>query len=210
MKEMKFSDVPSCLRLVTLGIACVVMSACSAESTSVTSPLSKNVAQQNEPVIQMESQNLSRKDTDELADNADHLTVPVQEFIRAVLSLNKNAAGGGNLTFYMPAIWVFSPQGDLVRIVQDGQALSAFQSEFSVIDPQAPNMTCQSIEQAVVNIVKDAWDMGCADGKWVALLLVGPTRCGKECMESKNVLAQVEQEHQAELQARTLLVDMGS
>jgi len=207
MGKMKFFDVSSCLRLVTLGIACVMILACSAESAFVTTSPAENVARENEPAVQIESQNVSRTDA---VVSVDHLTVPVQTFIRALLSLNKNAAGGGNLTFHMPAIWVFSPQGDLVRIVQDGQALAAFQSEFSAIDPHTPNISCQSIEQAVVNIAKDAWDMGCADGKWVALLLVGPTRCGRECMESKNVLAQVEQAHQDTLQVRTLLVDMGS
>jgi len=207
---MKFSDITACLRIVVLGMICVVMSACSAESVSVTTPSAENVTQQNEPAVEMESQNVSQSDTVELVDDTDHFAVPAQAFFRTLLSLNKNVSGGGNLNFHMPAIWIFSSQGDLVRIVQDEQVLATFQSEFSAVDPHAPSMGCQSIEQAVANITKKTWSMGCADGKWVALLLNTTTECERVCMAYKNVLAQVEQEHQTELQVRTLLVDMGS
>jgi len=206
MGKMKFSGISSCLRFAALVVVCVVISACSAESVSVATPSVKEAAQQNESEVQ----SVSKIDVAERVDNAGHLTVSAQAFFRALMSLNKNAAGGGNLNFHMPAIWIFSPQGDLTRIVQDEQDLAIFQSEFSSIDPQAPNISCQSIEQAAVNINKETWDMGCAGDQWVALLLDTPTECERVCMAYKSALAQVEHEHQDTLQVRTLLVDMGS
>jgi len=192
-----------------LGIVCVVMAACSSDTptapVAVSSP--EPVEQQDEPAVAMERQTASQTDTAESADHAGHVTVTAQAFLRELLSLNKNVAGSGN--FNLPAIWIFSPQGELVNIVQDEQALSALQLEFSAIDPQAPNIACQSMEQAVTNAANAAWNMGCADGTWIALSLI-PTRCGEHCTTSENVLAQMEQEHQDILQVKTLLVDFGT
>jgi len=208
MKKMRFIDIPSCFRLVMLGVICMMISACSKESDSNAMSAAKNTVQQDVPAVEIENQDSPETNTTEPADNAGNLIVPAKAFFRALLSLNKNITGGGNLNFHMPAIWIFSPQGDLVRIVQDEQALAAFKEEFSGIDSQAPSMSCHSIEQAVLNIAQETWDMGCADGKWIALLLASPTQCEGACTEYKSVLAQMEQEHQAALQVRTLLVDL--
>jgi len=206
MKQMKFSGISVCWQCVVLGMICAVMSACSAESPPVTAPSAQSTVQQGEPVVEMESQNAVQVDTIVSADNTGHLTVSVQAFLRELLSLNKNVAGGGN--FNLPAIWIFSPQGELVNIVQDEQALEAFQLEFPAIDPQVPNIACQSMEQSVTNAANAVWNMGCADGKWIALSL-SPTRCGEHCTKSKNVLAHMEQVHQGALQVRMLLVEFG-
>jgi len=208
MMNINLVSVSCCVRALILGIACAAISACTADTPSTPVASSPEPAeQQGEPAAQMDSQHISRTDTVESADDAGRLTMPAREFLRELLSLNKNLAGGGN--FNLPAIWIFSPQGELVNIVQGEQALAAFQLEFSAIDPQAPNMTCQSMEQTVINAANAAWSMGCADGKWIALSLI-PTRCGEHCTNAENVLAQVEQEHHAELQVRTVLVDFGT
>jgi len=203
---MKFPDMSFYFRCVSLGIICVVVSACSAESVPATTSPTENIAQHSAPAVDTKRQEASQVDATEATDMA----VPAQAFLRAILSLNQNMTGGGNLNFHMPAIWMFSPQGDLARIVQDESELAAFQADFSAIDPQAPNITCQSIEQAVSNITDGTWNMGCADGKWIALLLNTPRECTRVCMAYKNALAQVEQDHQAALQVSTLLVDFGA
>jgi len=205
MKKIKF-DILACWQFVALGVACVVMPGCSADTASAAASSIENVGHQDESAVE----NASQVDAIKISDNTDHLSVSGQGFFRTLLSLNKDSMGTGRINLQMPAIWVFSPQGDLAGIVQDEQALEAFQSEFSGIDPQAPNITCQSVEEAVVNTAEETWNMGCADGKWTALLLVGPNTCGASCTQYKSVLTQTAQKHQDALQAKTLLVDLRS
>jgi len=210
MIKTKFVDIPPCWKMFVLGGICVVMSACSVNGTPVTTSTAEHVEQQGELAVEIEDNNASQTDSIGSANHAGHLSVSAGGFLRALLSLNKDSMGGGRFNLQMPAIWVFSPEGNLVRTVQDEQSLEIFKSEFSAIDPQVPNIICQYVEQAVANAANETWNMGCADGKWIALLLVGPTRCGASCMEYKNVLEQTEQTHQDTLQVKTLLVDLRS
>jgi len=205
MRKIKFFDILFCWQFVALGIACAVMPGCSADTASATTSSIENVGHHDGSAVE----NASQMDAIQIAENAD-LSVSGQGFFHALLSLNEDLMGAGRINLQMPAIWVFSPQGDLAGIVQDEQALEAFQSEFSGIDPQAPNITCQSVEEAVVNTAEETWNMGCADGKWTALLLVGPNTCGTSCTQYKSVLTQTAQKHQDALQAKTLLVDLRS
>jgi len=210
MRRIKFIDISPCLRLGFLAFVYAGAVACSADTVPVITSSIEAVEQQNEPVVKIESHHESQKDAIKFGGDVDNITVPGQGFFRALLSLNKGAMGEGTLNLHMPAIWVFSPQGDLARIVQDDQGLEAFQSEFSLIDSQAPNITCQTLEQAVVNVAEEAWNMGCANGKWITLLLVGPAQCGASCAKYKNAQEQAGQAHHDTLQVKTLLVDLRS
>jgi len=140
------------------------------------------------------------------ADNAGQLSVPTRDFLRALLTANQGAMGNGSFNFNMPAIWVFSPQGRLVQIVHGHDALDAFQTEYSAIAPDAPNMMCQHVQEAVTNTSKETWSMGCADNKWVALLLHS-ARCKSSCDEYKSVLEQTGKKNQDTLHVKILALD---
>jgi len=194
MKKIKITDILSCSQRILLGTFCVVISACSSGDASATSS-------------QTGSTNTSQADALVLADNADPSSIPGREFFSALLTTNKGAMGSGHFNLNMPAIWVFSSQGRLVRIVHEQDALDAFQAEYSAIDPDAPNMTCQHVEEAVNTVIKQTWRMGCTDEQWIALLLRGP-RCKTSCEKYQSVLEHVGQKHHDTLRVKTLLVDL--
>jgi len=197
--KTKFANIPSILRILVFGAAFAVMSACSTD---------KEVEVTEEPV-KTTDEVLSQTDANGTASNASRLSMRGQGFFRELLSLNKSLSDDGMFHGKIPAVWVFSPQGKLTRMVLDDGTLETFSREFSTIDMYVQDITCQQIDTAVVMTTGEEWSMSCAEGKWTALLLLSSTECADSCPRYEKVVAQAEKEHADVLQTRTLVLSFG-
>jgi len=140
----------------------------------------------------------------------DDYRLPVQgrEFFHALLSLNESLMEGGQIHVQIPSIWIFSPQKELTRMVLDNDALETLSTEFSIVDPQIQNITCQQIDASVAKATGKEWSMGCENGKWTALLLTGEnSECEESCPKYESAAVQAGKEHHDLLQVKTLVLN---
>jgi len=197
--KAKFTKIPSTLRALVFSVAFAVMSACSTDT---------EVEVADEPG-KTTDEVLPQTDANSTASDASRLSMRGQGFFRELLSLNKGLAGDGVFHGKIPAVWVFSPQGKLTRMVLDDDTLENFSRELSTVDVQVQDITCQQVDTAVVRTTGEEWSMSCAEGKWTALLLLSSTECADSCPRYEKVVAQAEKEHADVLQTRTLVLSFG-
>lgn len=120
------------------------------------------------------------------------------------LDLMKSTGGLGE-QIKIPAIWLFSPEGNFVRSVTTDQDLAALADGLGTPASQPHSITCQRIEAAAVAAGSKQWRLACGDGKWVALLLTNREICST-CSQYEHALAKLEADNRDTLKAEYLVL----
>lgn len=128
-------------------------------------------------------------------------TAPMQPFF---LDLMKSTGGLGEQV-KIPAIWLFSPDGNFARTVTNDEALAALGSALGAVESQPNAITCQRIEAAIATAGATQWNLECGGGKWIALLLTNRDVC-TTCARYEATLAALEKAHPETVKAKYLVL----
>jgi len=135
------------------------------------------------------------------AGNGASVTAPMQPFF---LDLMKSTGGLGE-RIKIPAVWLFSPEGNFARSIADDEALAALGRGLGTPDSQPHNITCQRVEAAVATAGATKWNLECGGGKWVALLLTNRDVC-TTCARYEDAVAKLEKDHPGIVKAKYLVL----
>lgn len=128
-------------------------------------------------------------------------TAPMQPFF---LDLMKSTGGLGEQV-KIPAIWLFSPDGNFARTVTNDESLAALGNGLGAAESQPNAITCQRVEAAVAAAGATKWNLECGGGKWVALLLTNRDVC-TTCARYEETLASLETAHPETVKAKYLVL----
>jgi len=182
------------LKIFVLGVICFLISACTVDGAEVAGEGSNMDANQ-------------ARDMNDGVDDSSRLSLQGFAFLKELVASDESWAEGGRLHVTVPVIWVFSPQGQLTRMF-GSDALDEFLTEFSTVDPDARNVTCEQIETVVAGASGEEWSMGCTADKWTVLLLLSNhAKCPESCPRYENVVAQAQKDNPNALQVRTLVLN---
>jgi len=193
------------LQSLIFGTIFIAISACSADKEPAPHILETS-AQPGASSTQDIPQPAQQTDTVTTQESFTRLSVSGQEFFRALLSLDGHPLAG-HFNIQVPSIWVFSANRQMTQLVADDNALEAFQTEFSTIDPQSFDLTCEQMESAISKAAGKEWSVGCTGNQWTALLLVSTGRCEQSCPKYEHAAAQAEKNHPDALQVKTLILE---
>jgi len=117
---------------------------------------------------------------------------------------------GETMRIQFPMIWVFSPDGNINRVVSESDNLAAFAADFKAAETKGTQITCQQLENAAQNAVGTDVEvnLGCASGNWVGVLLSSNDERCTHCQEFIDTLRQTAKQHAEELQISLLFVEM--
>jgi len=117
---------------------------------------------------------------------------------------------GETVNIVFPMIWVFSPDGNINRVVSESDNLATFAADFKAAETKGTQITCQQLESAAQAAVGTDVEVniGCASGKWVGVLLSSNDERCTQCQAFVDTLRQTAKQHAEELQISLLFVEM--
>jgi len=117
---------------------------------------------------------------------------------------------GETVNIVFPMIWVFSPDGNINRVVSESDNLAAFAADFKAAETKGSQITCQQLESAAQAAVGTDVEVniGCASGKWVGVTLSSNDERCTQCQAFVDTLRQTAKQHAEELQISLLFVEM--
>jgi len=179
------------------------LTACSAEKTDVPAIPAVTTDEAGHPATTRDIGSIGEKSIS---------AISIREFLKTLLTSTPDATDAISSGMNLPNIWMFSPQGNMMRMVSSMDELESFAADFQTGtgDPKLSAITCKAVEAAVQNVSQTEWDGSCGNSQWVALFLFNQARFDTciNCQEYVSVLEQMKEQHTAVFQFHFLPLEM--